>query len=108
MTRTRCLIDELVDRSLLQAATAAPSIHNSQPWRFAVGESRIQVYADPDRHLRRSDDAGRSLLISCGAALFNLRVAAEHLALDARVRLVPNRGSTLVAVVDLDRRRSGL
>ena len=66
-------LDESVTRTLLEAATTAPSVHNSQPWRFAVGARRIEVYADPARHLQISDGSGRSLLISCGAALFSLR-----------------------------------
>ena len=65
---------------LLTAATAAPSLHNSQPWSFDVVAGHVTVYADPSRKLRRSDPSGRSPLIGCGAALFNLCVAAEHLA----------------------------
>ena len=103
-------LDEAVERTLLEAAVAAPSIHNSQPWQFLVGSRRIELYADPARHLRVSDGSGRSLLISCGAALFNLRVAAEHLGLHPRVRLMASEDPTLVAVVDIDHRhtRSGL
>lgn len=75
---------------LLRAATAAPSLHNSQPWMFDVGSGHVSVYADPSRQLARSDPSGRSLLISCGAALFNLRVAAEHLGFHPRVRVLPD------------------
>lgn len=103
-------LDETVTRTLLEAATTAPSIHNSQPWKFAVGARRIELYADPARHLRVSDGSGRSLLISCGAALFNLRVAAEHLGFHPRIRLLPGEDPKLVAIVDVDHRhtRSGL
>ncbi len=104
------LIDEGVEHALLEAALAAPSIHNSQPWRFAVGARRIELYADPQRQLRIADGGGRSVLISCGAALFNLRVAAEHLGFHPRVRLLPSDDPTLVATFDVDHRhsRSGL
>lgn len=89
---------------LLTAATAAPSVHNSQPWQFAVDARRIDLFATPERHLEVSDTSGRSLLISCGAALFNLRVAADHLGLRSRVRLLPTLAdATHVASVDLDR-----
>jgi nitroreductase len=104
------LIDEPVLRTLVEAATAAPSIYNSQPWRFLVGPRRIELYADPRRQLPIADASGRSLLISCGAALFNLRVAAAHLGFHPRVRLLPSENPTHVATVEVDHRhfRPGL
>jgi hypothetical protein len=100
------IIDERFQRALLEAAVAAPSIHNSQPWRFHVGGRRIELYADPARQLRIADGHGRSLMVSCGAALFNLRVAAEHLGLHPRVRLLPSDNPILVATVDVDHRHT--
>jgi Nitroreductase family len=78
------------ERVLLTAATSAPSLHNSQPWSFEFADGQLRIYADPSRQLIRTDPAGRSLLISCGAALFNVRVAAEHLGFRPRVRLLPD------------------
>lgn len=98
---------------LLRAATAAPSLHNSQPWQFAVTSDRVEVFADPSRQLRHADPAGRSLLISVGAALFNLRVAAEHLGFRPLVQLHPEppvgeaAAPALVAVMTLGRRYPG-
>jgi hypothetical protein len=95
------------ERLLLTAATSAPSLHNSQPWSFEIDHGEIAVYADPSRHLTRSDPAGRSLLISCGAAVFNLRVAAEHLGFHPRVRLLPDAADpALVARVSLGGRQA--
>ena len=62
----------------VEAAVAAPSIHNSQPWRFRIRDGGIDVFADWDRQLRVIDPSGRELLISIGAAVFNLRVAMRH------------------------------
>jgi nitroreductase len=94
---------------LLTAATAAPSLHNSQPWSFDMDGGEVLVYADPGRQLTRADPSGRSLLISCGAALFNLRVAAEHLGFHPRVRVLPSPAEpTLVANVSLDSRHAHL
>jgi nitroreductase len=59
----------------LRAALAAPSIHNSQPWRFAVRSGGVDLYADRGRVLEVVDPRGRELTISLGAALLNLRVA---------------------------------
>jgi nitroreductase len=62
-------------RECLIAAIAAPSVHNSQPWLFRVWPSGVDVYADRRRTLPVIDPRGRELLISVGAATFNLRVA---------------------------------
>jgi nitroreductase len=59
----------------LNAAVAAPSIHNSQPWRFRLRGGGIDVLSDPERQMHIVDCSGRQMLISVGAALFNLRVA---------------------------------
>jgi nitroreductase len=94
-------------RVLLRAATAAPSLHNSQPWAFAVGARHVELYADASRQLRNADPSGRSLLVSCGAALFNLRVAAEHLGFRPRCRLLPDaEAPSLVAVMETGHRRA--
>lgn len=99
------LIDDDVAVALVEAAAAAPSVHNSQPWQFLVGERHVDVFADPDRHLRVADGSGRSLLISCGAAVLNLRVAADHLGFHPRVRLLPTPDDpTHVARVEVDHR----
>jgi nitroreductase len=62
-------------RSWLRAAVAAPSVYNTQPWLFRVTEREIELYADQTRRLDVVDPRGRELMISVGAALFNLRVA---------------------------------
>ena len=63
-------------QTLLAAATAAPSLHNTQPWRFHIEDTVVQLWADATRQLRQADPSGRALHVSCGAALLNLRVAA--------------------------------
>ena len=65
---------------LVAAATMAPSMHNTQPWRFRFqpASQTIGLYADPARMLRFGDPDGRALHIACGAALFNLRLAASR------------------------------
>lgn len=59
----------------LRVATAAPSIHNTQPWLFRVRGRDIEVWADRSRRLSIVDPVGRQLYISVGAAIFNLRLA---------------------------------
>jgi hypothetical protein len=87
-------------RAWLRAALAAPSVYNTQPWLFWVSEREIEVYADPDRRLTVVDPRGRELLISVGAALFNLRVAMLADGRTPMVRLFPEGAdSNLVARV---------
>lgn len=59
----------------VRAAASAPSAHNTQPWCFEVEAGRIDLWADRTRALPVNDPCDRELTISCGAALFNLRVA---------------------------------
>jgi nitroreductase len=47
----------------------APSIHNTQPWRWAYRAGVLELYADRTRQLPALDPDGRSVLLSCGAAL---------------------------------------
>ena len=84
---------ELGDREhrvLVAAASAAPSIHNTQPWRFVATPRAIEVHADPARGLGVIDPSARALVISCGAAVLNLRVALAFLGRRARVRWLPS------------------
>ncbi|MFF4341141.1 Acg family FMN-binding oxidoreductase [Kitasatospora sp. NPDC001540] len=70
-------------RALVAAAGAAPSLHNAQPWRFrpTADGPGVLVFADPARAVPLADPDGRGMLLSVGAALFNLRVAAAQLGL---------------------------
>ncbi len=74
---------------LIATAARAPSVHNTQPWRFRVGPCAVELYADPSRKLR-VDPAGREMLISCGAALFGLRLAVRSLGYLPVVELLPD------------------
>lgn len=75
---------------LLNYAVLAPSILNAQPWRFRVSDDAISVFADRSRLLSVADPDGRELTISCGAALFNLRIAARSFGYDCDVEILPS------------------
>jgi len=53
----------------------APSVYNTQPWRWRFSGSGVELHADRGRRLTATDPEGRDLLLSCGAALHHLRVA---------------------------------
>ncbi|OBB59970.1 NAD(P)H nitroreductase [Mycobacterium sp. 852013-51886_SCH5428379] len=55
-------------------ACRAPSVHNSQPWRWIADGSALHLFLDADRVVT-TDRSGREALLSCGAALDHLRVA---------------------------------
>ncbi|MEV7780964.1 hypothetical protein [Kitasatospora sp. NPDC088351] len=91
-------------RLLAAAGGAAPSLHNSQPWRFrpTPDGQGLEVRADPGRAVPLADPNGAALHISVGAALFNLRVAAGRLGREPAVRLLPDEDDPqLLAVLDL-------
>ena len=66
---TKALLRKAVER-----ASLAPSVHNTQPWRFVIRPDALELHADNDRQLRALDPTGRQMVISCGCALFNARV----------------------------------
>lgn len=74
---------------LLAAAVAAPSMHNTQPWRFQIEGHVIDVYLDGSRTLPAEDPTGRAMRIAAGAATFNLRCAAETLGYGTWFGLAP-------------------
>lgn len=110
-------------RAVLTLATRAPSVHNSQPWRWRVGPDRLHLYADPSRHLPSTDPNRRAMVVSCGTTLHHCTVALaamgwhtrvarlpdpadiDHLAAIAMIRQPPGELDVLLAAA-IDRRRT--
>lgn len=93
-------------RFAVGAAVHAPSVQNTQPWRFGHGDRGIDVYADAGRRLRAADPDGREMMISCGAAVFTLRVALRYRGWLPCTRLFPDPSQpALVARVSWDEDR---
>ncbi|MGA8455259.1 MAG: hypothetical protein WB800_07630, partial [Streptosporangiaceae bacterium] len=82
---------------LIETAARAPSVHNTQPWWFHVSRYVIELYSDPRRKLRL-DPVGREMIISCGAALFGLRLAVRSLGYLPEVELLPDPPRLLARV----------
>lgn len=96
-------------------ACRAPSVHNSQPWRFVAERSGLHLFVDTDR-LVATDHTGRTALLSCGAVLDHLRVALAAAGWTAHVERYPDPDdhthvatvtfSPLDTVTDAHRRRA--
>ncbi|WP_225850456.1 hypothetical protein [Streptomyces sp. HPF1205] len=88
---TTAALDAATLEKLISAAVAAPSIHNTQPWRYRLDPdtSTIEVRAAVDRGLPHTDATGRGLHVSVGAAVFNLRVAVSHFGWEPVLRILP-------------------
>jgi hypothetical protein len=84
---------------LIGVAGRAPSLHNTQPWHFTVSGDAIELRADPSRQLLVDPD-GREMIISCGAALYGMRLAVRSLGYRPEVELLPgpSKGQPLARV----------
>ena len=97
---TEVMTAEKVASYVVTEAIWAPSVHNTQPWWFMADGQQISLYADADRRLQATDPGGREMMISCGAALFNLRLALRSLGYVPETRVLPDpRQPMLVALV---------
>jgi hypothetical protein len=76
--------------ALVARAGRAPSVHNTQPWLFRAGPHGLELRADHERRLAQTDPAGRETLISCGAALFGVRLAIREIGYRPAIRLLPD------------------
>lgn len=83
---------------LVYYARLAPSSHNSQPWKFVVGESEIDVFADLHGWLRVADPERRELHVSLGCAIEAIRLAADYAGFGSVLSYFPlEHDSTLIA-----------
>ena len=100
MPATRVPTETIVDA--LEVACRAPSLHNSQPWRWVATDRGVDLFADPGRMMRAADSSGREALISCGAVLDHFRVAMAAAGWDTAVRRLPDPDNPLhIAGVDV-------
>ena len=79
---TGTLLDKA--RFAVRYAILAPSSHNT-----VSGDRELLICADRTRSLPNIDPFDRELIISCGAALFNLRVALAHFLIPVEITTLP-------------------
>jgi hypothetical protein len=88
-------VGEIADY-VVTAAVWAPSVQNTQPWRFTACGQQISLYADSGRQLAVADPAGREMMVSCGAALFTARLALRSLGYLPETIVLPDPGQPLL------------
>lgn len=92
---------------LLRYATLAPSGHNTQPWMFEIGGDWIDVFTDRRRALPVVDPYDRELVISCGAAIGTLEIAATHFGFEPSVILsLDPQNADFLGRVDLSKTKT--
>src|ERR1700757_820341 len=87
---TPTVLERQVVHNAVMLASRAPSLHNSQPWRWVAQGAALHLFADRRRLVQVADPSGRELLLSCGAMLDHLRVAMAAAGWDANTRRFPN------------------
>ncbi|HPT51303.1 MAG TPA: hypothetical protein PKZ22_14120 [Accumulibacter sp.] len=76
-------------RRILESAIQAPSADNHHRIRFAVDDDRIRVFAAEDLVLRPEGYQRLLALLSLGAVVENLRIAASRFGVAVDTRLLP-------------------
>ena len=79
-------------RELVRYATLAPSSHNSQCWKFKIGDRRISILPDLTRRCPVVDPDDHHLSVSLGCAAENLIQAAQAHGLHADADFAPASG----------------
>jgi hypothetical protein len=82
--------DPQVLASIVTLACRAPSVHNSQPWHLIAEDGVLRLFFDPHRAPHATDPSGREAIISCGALLDHLSVAAAAVGWKTHVAQFPN------------------
>jgi nitroreductase len=91
-------------RTAIALAMRAPSVHNSQPWRWRIGAESVHLYVDPTVALRHTDPDGRDLILSCGTVLHHFKIAIASLGWRARIHRLPNPADPQhIAAIELER-----
>src|ERR1700758_4894306 len=87
---TQMIAGTKVITTAIESACRAPSLHNSQPWRWVASGTSVDLFVDPHRTITSTDRSGREAIISCGAALDHFRVAMAAAGWKTTVDQFPN------------------
>ncbi|MBI4138469.1 MAG: hypothetical protein HY482_02690 [Candidatus Wildermuthbacteria bacterium] len=80
---------EEIITTILKEANNAPSGHNYQPWKFRIQNSALLIYNLPERDTTIYNFLQRGSLVSHGALIENIQIAASQHGYATTVRLFP-------------------
>jgi len=86
---TTAVASEVIARAA-ELACRAPSVYNSQPWRWVATPAAVDLFTDPHRVVRSTDRFGREAIISCGALLDHFRIAMAVAGWRTHIEEFPN------------------
>jgi hypothetical protein len=81
-----------ITHALVEAASTAghaPSIHNTQPWRWRLSDHTLDLRLERSRVLDVTDPDARLATVSCGAALHHARISLAAQGWNATVTRMP-------------------
>jgi nitroreductase len=84
------LIPDVI-RDAVTLACRAPSLHNSQPWRWVADGQLLHLFADASRVMLAADSVGREITLSCGVALDHVQVALAAAGWNSTIERFPDR-----------------
>ncbi len=97
-----------IESRLVHAATLAANSHNTQPWRFSIGQNRIGLRADPARRCPAVDPDDHHLFVSLGCAVENMVQAAGAAGVEAWPSFNPDDGGSIDVALRPDVARNTL
>ena len=83
---------------IIKYAAKAPSGHNTQPWKFKIGNDSISILPDFTRALPVVDSDNHALYISLGCALENMIIAANQFDYETKVIIHNSENETFISV----------
>lgn len=88
-------------QTVMRACAVAPPVRNKRPWRLICTPTALELRAElPIAETSTNEPDHRELLLSCGAALLNVRATIRVLGVHPAVRLMPDEDQPdLLAVV---------
>ena len=99
---TKEYLPEEVIRYIIRAGIQAPSGDNAQPWKFSFKDNNIFLYLDRDADHSFFNVNQIASIISCGAVLENMRIAASAFDLKANIIYLPSgMENDLMASIEL-------
>ncbi len=75
-------------KKIIAHGVQAPSGHNTQPWKFKLNESSIEIYPNFSKELPVVDKNHRELFISLGCAAENICIAASASGYNAGMKIL--------------------